>query len=85
MSKSKNSQSPPKRGYIPVTVPFAATPTGETPSTAQWAHRAVWTDRMLATLLANKVRGGKWHTLTDKANAESSPLAERLLYREWVA
>lgn len=70
MSKSKNSQSPKKRDYIPVTVPFAATPTGETPSIAQWAHRAVWTDRMLATLLANKVRGGKWHTLIDKVLSE---------------
>ncbi len=48
------------------TVPFAATPAGETPGIAQWAHRAVWTDRMLATLLENKVRGGKWHTLIDK-------------------
>ena len=25
----------------------------------QWAHRAVWTDRMLETLLEDKVRGGK--------------------------
>jgi RNA-directed DNA polymerase len=49
-----------------VTVPFAATPTRETPSIAQWAHHAVWTERMLETLLENKVRGGKWHTLMDK-------------------
>jgi RNA-directed DNA polymerase len=55
-----------QRDYIPVTVPFAATPAGETPGIDQWAHRAVWTDRMLATLLENKVRGGKWHTLIDK-------------------
>jgi RNA-directed DNA polymerase len=70
MSRSKNSQSPKQRDYIPVTVPFAATPTGETPGIAQWAHRAVWTDRMLETLLANKVRGGKWHTLIDKVFSE---------------
>lgn len=56
---------PGKRNYIPVTVPFAATQTGETPSIAQWAHPAVWTERMLATL-ATGVKGGKWHTLIDK-------------------
>ena len=27
---------------------------------AQWAHRLVWTDRMLETLLNNRVKGGKW-------------------------
>lgn len=54
------------RDYEPVTVPFAATPTGETPSIERWAHPIVWTERMLATLLENKVRGGKWHTLYDK-------------------
>ena len=58
------------REYIPVTVPFAATPAGETPSIAQWAHHAVWTERMLETLLNNKVRGGKWHTLMDKVFSE---------------
>jgi RNA-directed DNA polymerase len=59
-----------RRDYIPTTVPFAATPAGETPGIAQWAHRAVWTDRMLATLLEDKVRGGKWHTLIDKVYGE---------------
>lgn len=54
------------RDYTPVTVPFAATPAGETYSIAEWAHRAVWTDPMLTTLLENRVRGGKWHTLIDK-------------------
>jgi len=58
------------RDYIPVTVPFAATPAGETPSIDAWAHRAVWSDRMLATLLQNKVKGGKWHTLIDKVFSE---------------
>jgi RNA-directed DNA polymerase len=66
MTKPKGPQPAPGRDYIPVTVPFAATPTGETPGIAQWAHHAVWTERMLETLLENKVRGGKWHTLMDK-------------------
>ena len=66
MSKPQNQKSPKERDYIPVTVPFAATPTGEIPGIAQWAHHVVWTARMLATLLGNKVRGGKWHTLIDK-------------------
>lgn len=58
------------RDYTPVTVPFAATPTGETLGIGQWAHHAVWTDRMLATLLEDKVKGGKWHTLIDKVFSE---------------
>lgn len=49
----------------PVTVPFAATPAGQSPPIAEWANRVVWTDRMLATL-HNGVRGGRWHTLSDK-------------------
>lgn len=52
-----------------VTVPFGATPAGETPSIVRWAHPTVWTERMLDTLLHNKVRGGKWHTLIDKVYA----------------
>jgi RNA-directed DNA polymerase len=47
-------------------VPFSATPIGEIPEIDRWAHTAVWTGRMLTTLLENKVRGGKWHTLIDK-------------------
>jgi RNA-directed DNA polymerase len=72
MTKSQKRHGPAdsRRDYTPVTVPFAATPAGETPGIAQWAHRAVWTDRMLATLLENKVRGGKWHTLIDKVYSE---------------
>ncbi len=57
-----------RRDYIPVTVPFSATPAGELPGIDQWAHRAVWTDRMVATLMADNVRGGKWHTLMDKVS-----------------
>jgi RNA-directed DNA polymerase len=72
MTESQKRKGPaaPRRDYIPTTVPFAATPAGETPGIAQWAHRAVWTDRMLATLLEDKVRGGKWHTLIDKVYSE---------------
>ncbi len=72
MTKSQNRKPAARRrrDYIPVTVPFAATPAGETPGIDEWAHRAVWTDRMLATLLENKVRGGKWHTLIDKVFGE---------------
>jgi RNA-directed DNA polymerase len=49
----------------PATVPFAATPAGQPPSVQEWANRSVWTDRMLAAL-AQGVRGGRWHTLSDK-------------------
>lgn len=68
MSKSPKRKPAAKRqaDSIPATVPFAAIPAGETPGIDEWAHRAVWTDRMLATLLENKVRGGRWHTLIDK-------------------
>jgi hypothetical protein len=58
MTKPQKRSSAKQRDYIPVTVPFAAIPAGETPGIDQWAHQAVWTDRMLATLLENRVRGG---------------------------
>ena len=51
---------------LPERVPLAATPPGEPLRIDQWAQRAVWTDRMLRTLLEDKVRGGRWHTLIDK-------------------
>ncbi|MEQ9587259.1 MAG: group II intron reverse transcriptase/maturase [Parvibaculaceae bacterium] len=54
---------------LPVRVPFSATPTGETPDIRRWAQPVVWTDRMLTTLLGNKVKGGKWHALIDKVYA----------------
>jgi RNA-directed DNA polymerase len=68
MTTPTNSQTPTNKGRAnkPVTVPFAATPTGEPPDIRQWAHRTVWSERMLTTLLENKVKGGKWHTLIDK-------------------
>jgi RNA-directed DNA polymerase len=70
MTKPNGRQPASGRDYIPVTVPFAATPARETLGIVQWAHRAVWTDCMLETLLENKVRGGKWHTLMDKVFRE---------------
>lgn len=53
-----------------VTVPFGATPATDPPSIDQWASSMVWTESMLKTLLENKVRGGKWHTLYDKVFSE---------------
>ena len=70
MAKLKNSKATKERDYRPVTVPFAATQAGEPQGVVAWAHRAVWTNRMLVTLLDNKVRGGKWHTLIDKVYHE---------------
>lgn len=58
------------KSALPDRVPFSATPAGETPTIDQWAQRAVWTDRMLSTLLEDRVRGGKWHTLIDKVCSE---------------
>ena len=64
--KSKSQDS------LPARVPFAATPTGETPDIRRWAQPVVWTDRMLTTLVENKVKGGKWHALIDKVYAETN-------------
>ena len=74
MVKPKKRQSPVKRDYIPVTVPFTATPTGETPSISQWAHHTVWTERGLEALLPNRER-----RYTHRPSG-----SERLLYRAWV-
>src|SRR5687767_11778047 len=54
---------------LPERVPFAAIPPGETPDMRRWAQPVVWTDRMLTTLLENKVKGGRWHALIDKVYA----------------
>jgi len=70
MTKSQKHKPAKKRDYTPVTVPFSATPARETPLIGRWAHPAVWTDRMLATLSEDKVRGGKWHALFDKVFKE---------------
>jgi RNA-directed DNA polymerase len=54
-----------RKTYVPVTVPFGASPARETPGIAEWAQRAVWTDSMLDALQRG-VKGGKWHALIDK-------------------
>lgn len=54
-----------RREPKPATVPFAATPAGEPPHVRDWANPCIWTDRML-TALETGVRGGRWHTLSDK-------------------
>lgn len=58
------------KASLPDRVPFSAIPSGETPDIRRWAQRVVWTDRMLTTLLDNKVKGGRWHALIDKVYAE---------------
>ena len=58
------------QNYVAITVPFAATQKAETLGVAQWAHPLVWTESMLTTLVENKVKGGKWHTLFDKVMSE---------------
>jgi hypothetical protein len=63
-----------RKDYSPVTVPFAAIPTGEPPEIAQWAQVAVWTERMLDTLNVG-VRGGKWHAL--RRNPRRQPAKQR--------
>jgi RNA-directed DNA polymerase len=95
--KSKRKERLPER------VPFAAIPTGETQNLfaqaglahletettdiAQWAHRQVWTDRMLETLLNNQVKGGKWHALIDKVYRELNLLdaARKVLQKKGAA
>ncbi len=78
---NKQTRTNKERGNKPVTVPFAATQAGELPDIRQWAHRNVWTERMLTTLLENQVKGGKWHTLIDKvfSDLNLSTSAHRVL------
>ena len=59
MTKSRKRTSAKRRDYTPVTVPFSAIPAGKPSGIEQWAHRALWTDHMLETLLEEKVRGGQ--------------------------
>ena len=85
--QKRNQRLEQKRDYTSATVPFGATPAKETPGIDQWAHRAIWTDRMLATLLENKVRGGRWHTLIDKvySTLNLSCSARKVLGKEGAA
>jgi RNA-directed DNA polymerase len=70
----------------PATVPFGATPAGLPPSVREWANRHVWTDRML-TALEQGVRGGRWHTLSDKVYQPINLVlaSERVLGNEGAA
>ena len=92
-----------RKERLPERVPFTANPTGETRSLfdgtdqehlcfgpteiSSWAHRAVWTDRMLETLLNNQVKGGRWHALFDKVHAERNLLesARKVLDKKGAA
>jgi len=56
--RNSDSMKPGSKEQLPVRVPFAANPAGETPAIDGWAQRAVWTDRMLTTLLNDTVKGG---------------------------
>ena len=58
-TQSRKRNPAKRRNYTPATGPFTAIPAGEPPGIEPWAHRAVWTERMLETLLEKKVRGGK--------------------------
>jgi len=80
-SRSKESDKPK-----PVTVPFGATPRGETPEISEWAQPLVWTDRMLTTLRTG-VRGGKWHTLIDKVYSPDNLFfaARRVVHKKGAA
>lgn len=69
MKRTDNAKGNSKE-KLPERVPFAATPAGETPAIDGWAQRAVWTDRMLSTLLNGTVKGGRWHALIDKVYGE---------------
>ena len=74
-SQQRRSRKPRPREFdapdpLPERVPFAVIPAGETPAIDGWAQRAVWTDRMLRTLLQGTVRGGRWHALIDKVYSE---------------
>ena len=70
MRKDQRNVNRRTQERLPERVPFTAIPAGETPTIDRWAHRVVWTDRMLETLLEDKVRGGKWHALIDKVYSE---------------
>lgn len=64
---------------LPTRVPFSAVHTVEaaTPEDAlsptdirSWANHAVWTKRMLSTLVERRLKHGKWYSLIDKVTGE---------------
>jgi hypothetical protein len=64
-------------GQTPARVPKAANHAGEDPRTAgldrdwSWTEPTVWTARMLAAL-ERGVKGGKWYSLIDKVQSETT-------------
>jgi hypothetical protein len=66
-------------GETPARVPKAANHAGEDPRTAglthdwSWTEPTVWTARMLAAL-EQGVKGGKWYSLIDKVQSETTLL-----------
>ena len=54
------------RTYVPVTVPFGATPTGETPEHCRVGSSAGLDRSHVGRHSKRGVKGGKWHTLIDK-------------------
>ena len=64
-------------GQTPARVPKAANHAGEDPRTAglardwSWTEPTVWTARMLAAL-EQGVKGGKWYSLIDKLQSETT-------------
>ncbi|QDS86742.1 Group II intron-encoded protein LtrA [Rosistilla ulvae] len=57
---------------LPERVPFAAKPREDLDARdiRSWTSRAVWTDRMLSTLVERRLKHGKWHSLIDKVTSE---------------
>ena len=57
---------------LPQRVPLAATPREnlDVREISHWASRAVWTDRMLETLVERRLKHGKWYSLFDKVVGE---------------
>jgi RNA-directed DNA polymerase len=66
-----------RNGKTPAGVPETANRAGEDPRTAglardwSWTEPTVWTQRMLAAL-EQGVKGGKWYSLIDKLQSETT-------------
>lgn len=55
----------------PARVPMVAKPTGDVRARWAWTESSIWTERML-TALEKGVKGGRWHSLTDKVYARDN-------------
>jgi len=86
-SRKRVSRKSSSQEQLPERVPFSVIPAGETPAINGWAQRAVWTDRMLKTLLNNTVKGGRWHSLIDKVYSELNlfTAARQVLWKQGAA